>query len=207
MFKWINTALEALGYSGIALLMFLENVFPLIPSETIMPLAGFMTAQGKLSFIGVVIAGMVGSVLGNLPLYYLGKFVGEGRLEGWADKYGKWVIVSGKDIKKAKNWFDRHGSKTVFFCRLVPGVRSFISIPAGFAKMRLSTFIIYSALGTGLWSALLAYSGLVLGKNYRQIEQYISTGAYIVLGIIAVICIRWIWKRKKERETKKDTHE
>ncbi|HEX3034080.1 MAG TPA: DedA family protein [Thermodesulfobacteriota bacterium] len=198
MLNWINNTLDALGYPGIVLFMFLENVFPLIPSEAIMPFAGFMTAQGRFSFLGVIAAGMFGSVLGNLPLYYLGKFVGEERLKRWADQYGKWVGLTHRDIDKAKDWFDRHGSKTVFLCRLVPGIRSIISIPAGFADMRLSTFLFYSALGTGLWGTILAYLGRVLGKNYKQVEQYMSLAGYIVLAIIVVICIRWIMKHKKE---------
>ena len=198
MINWINNTLGALGYPGIVLFMFLENVFPIIPSEAIMPFAGFMTTQGKFSFLGVIVAGTVGSVIGNLPLYYLGKFVGEGRVKAWADKYGKWVGLTHRDIDKAKDWFDRHGNKTVFLCRLVPGIRSLISIPAGFAKMRLSTFLFYSALGTGLWGTILAYLGRVLGKNYEQVEQYMSLAGYIVLAIIILICIRLIMKRRKE---------
>lgn len=184
-----------MGYLGILLLMFLENVFPFIPSEAIMPLAGFITTQGELSFMGVVAAGMVGSVVGNLPLYYLGRFLGKEKLKGWASKHGRWFRVSGKDIDKADDWFDRHGHKTVLFCRLIPGIRSLISIPAGFAGMKLSTFLFYSALGTGLWSALLAFLGRLLGENYEQVERYMGFAAYFVLGIIAVICIRWVLKR------------
>jgi Uncharacterized membrane-associated protein len=199
MLEWIDNLLHSMGYPGILLLMFLENVFPFIPSETIMPLAGFMTTQGELSFVGVVAAGMIGSVIGNLPLYYLGEFVGKEKLKVWTNKHGKWVGVSGRDIERADDWFDRHGNKTVFFCRLIPGVRSIISVPAGFARMKLSTFLFYSALGTGLWSTLLAYLGRLLGKNYEQVDRYVGFAAYIVLGIIAVICIRWILKRKGRR--------
>src|SRR5687768_12601891 len=116
------------GYAGIVFLMCLENVVPPIPSELIMPLAGYLAGSGKLSFIGVVIAGTAGSMLGALPLYYMGRKLGEERLKHLADRYGRWLTVSRKDIERAKGWFDRHGGATVLFCRLIPGIRSLISI-------------------------------------------------------------------------------
>lgn len=198
MLDWIQRTMEALGYPGIVLLMFVENVFPPLPSELIMPLAGFTASRGELSFVGVVLAGMAGSVLGALPLYSLGRGMGEERLKSWADRHGKWLAVSGDDIGKAKGWFDRHGGKAVLFCRLVPGVRSLISLPAGFAEMRLATFLLYSALGTGLWAALLAYLGRLLGENYGRVERYLGPAAYVVLGSLAVAGIGWVWKRKQQ---------
>lgn len=140
MLEWVQNTMSSLGYPGIALLMFIENIFPPIPSELIMPLAGFTAVRGDLSFVGVVLAGALGSLLGQLPLYYLGRWVGEDKLVAWADRYGKWLTVSGKDIRRADDWFDKHGHKTVFFARLVPGVRSLISIPAGLSEMHLPTF-------------------------------------------------------------------
>ena len=143
MAEWIKSFMESLGYLGIGLLMFLENIFPPIPSELIMPLAGFTAAQGRLSFWGAVAAGIVGSVLGQLPLYYLGRLAGEEQLKRWADRYGKWLTVSHEEIERAKGWFDHHGGKAVFLCRLIPGIRSLISIPAGMAKMHLLAFLLY----------------------------------------------------------------
>lgn len=157
MLGWITGLMNSMGYAGVVLLMFLENVFPPIPSELIMPLAGFTARQGKLAFVGVVLAGMVGSVLGALPLYYAGRLLGKERIKAWADRNGKWLALSGDDIEKADAWFDRHGDKGVFLGRLVPGVRSLLSIPAGLSGMALPKFLLYSALGTGLWAALLAY--------------------------------------------------
>jgi membrane protein DedA with SNARE-associated domain len=190
--------MNSLGYLGIVGLMFLENVFPPIPSELIMPLAGFTATQGRLSFWGVVLAGVVGSVLGQLPLYYLGKTVGEERLKAWADKHGKWLTVSGKDIEKAKGWFDKHGGGAVFFCRLIPGVRSLISIPAGFDNMNLFLFLLYSALGTALWTGILAYLGRLLGNNYQLVDKYLGPATYVILGAIAVAIFFWVRKRKKQ---------
>jgi len=109
MAGWVIDLIRSTGYFGIVLLMFVENVFPPIPSEVIMPLAGFMVSQGKLSLAGIVLAGTIGSVLGALPLYYLGRVVGEDRLKEWADRHGGWLTVSRKDIERAKAWFDRHG--------------------------------------------------------------------------------------------------
>lgn len=165
MLEWIRSTMETLGYPGIVLLMFLENVFPPIPSELVMPLAGFTSSEGGLSLWGVVAAGTAGSVLGALPLYYLGRAFGEERLAAWADRHGKWLALSGQDVRNADAWFDRHGSKVVLFARLVPGVRSLISIPAGMSNMNMVTFLLYTTLGTGLWAGLLAYVGQLLGNN------------------------------------------
>lgn len=195
MLHWITNLMNSMGYFGIVFLMFLENVFPPIPSELIMPLAGFTPAQGKLSFIAVVLAGMTGSVLGALPLYYAGKLVGEQRLKTFADRYGKWLTVSGKDIEKSKSWFDKHGGKAVFFCRLVPGIRSLISLPAGMAAMPLPLFLLYSALGTGLWAGALAFAGKMLGNNYSKVERYLGPITYLVLGALLCGVIFWVVRR------------
>jgi membrane protein DedA with SNARE-associated domain len=147
--------------------------------------------------VGVVIAGMLGSVLGALPLYYLGKWLGEERLKQLADKYGKWLTVSGADIEKADRWFDRHGHKAVFFARLVPGVRSLISIPAGISDMNLPQFLLYSALGTGIWAGVLAYLGRLLGENYEAVNAYLGPITYVVIGGLLVAAVYWVWKRKQ----------
>ncbi len=199
MFDWIQQTMTTLGYPGVALLMFLENVFPPIPSELIMPLAGFSAASGDLSFIGVVIAGAVGSLLGQLPLYYLGRWAHEDRLVAWADRYGKWLTLSGKDIKKADDWFDRHGHKAVFLARLVPGLRSLISIPAGMSEMPLTTFWLYSALGTTLWVLLLTALGGLLGQNYQLVDTYLGPVSLVVLGGLSVFAVVWILRRRAQR--------
>jgi membrane protein DedA with SNARE-associated domain len=175
------------GYFGILLLMVVENVFPPIPSEFIMPLAGYMAAQGKLSLFGIIVAGMTGSVLGALPFYYMGRKLGEDRLKEFADNHGRWLTLSRKDIERAKRWFDRHGGAAMFFCRLIPRVRSLISIPAGIARMRILPFLAYTATGTGMWAALLAYLGYFLGTEYTQVGEYLDPISWIVLGAVGVI--------------------
>ena len=192
--------MQTLGYPGIAFLMFLENVFPPIPSELIMPLAGFVSEVGNLSFLGVVIAGMVGSVLGAVPLYYLGYYVGRRRMVALADRYGYWLTISGEDILRAAAWFHRHGGAAVFFCRFVPGIRSLISIPAGFAKMNMALFLLYTAVGTGLWAALLAWLGRLLGANYQKVGQYLGPVSYVVLGLLAICFIVWVLRRRRRRK-------
>lgn len=161
-----------------------------------MPLGGFMTTDKNLSFMGVVLAGTLGSVLGALPLYYLGKYLSEERLKTWADTHGKWLLITKDDIEKAIDWFEAHGSKAVFFCRLVPGVRSLISIPAGSSNMNMMPFLLYTTLGTGLWAALLAYAGRVLGQNYEDVGRYLQPITYGVVGLLVVGAIWWYFKRR-----------
>lgn len=186
--------MSALGYWGVGLLMLLENVFPPLPSELIMPLAGFTAQRGELSLWGVIAVGTLGSVAGQFPLYYLGRAVGQQRLHRFADHYGKWVTISGEDVDRAGRWLRRHGPWAVLFCRLIPGVRSLISIPAGASRMNLVLFTANSALGISLWSGLLAWLGYLLGHNYRRVQQQlgaIGNGIWIALAIGLVAWIAW----------------
>ena len=200
MANWITNIMNSLGYLGIALLMFLENIFPPIPSELIMPLAGFTVAQGKLNFGLVVLAGVIGTMLGALPWYYAGKILGEERLKRWADRYGRWLALSGKDIEKAKRWFDRHGVKAVFFCRMITGgVRTIISLPAGISRMPLLPFLVFSTLGTFVWIGFLTYAGYALGNNYEQVEKYLAPVSKIVLATVAIAIIIWFVRRNMRR--------
>jgi membrane protein DedA with SNARE-associated domain len=193
--------MNQLGYWGIGLLMFLENLFPPIPSELIMPLAGFTVAKGQMDFILVIIAGVVGTILGAFPWYYIGKFISEERLEHLADKYGKWISVSAKDIKKANNWFNEHGGKAVFFCRLVPGVRTLISLPAGINNMPLIPFTLYSTLGTTIWVTFLTFLGYKLGDHYELVDQYLGPVSKIVLAIIVIFFILWVVRKQMRRSS------
>lgn len=199
MADWIKNLVESWGYFGISLLMFLENIFPPIPSEVIMPLAGFTSTRGELSFVGVLVAGTLGSVVGQLPLYYLGRWVGADRLKEWAQRYGKWLTVSKDDIDRAQTWFDQHGYKTVLFCRFVPGLRTLISIPAGIAQMNIGVFLLYSAIGMGIWASVLAYLGRLLGENYEVVSQYLGPVSYIVIGLLVLSVIVVIARRHAAR--------
>ncbi|HEY9298137.1 MAG TPA: DedA family protein [Phormidium sp.] len=183
--------------------MFLENVFPPIPSELIMPLAGFTTTQGKLNIAFVIIAGTLGSLLGAVFWYYIGKNVGENRLKGWADKYGKWLTISSEDIDKSKKWFDKNGGTAVFFGRIIPGVRTFISVPAGLENMPFVPFLLYSTIGSLLWVGLLTFTGYILGQNYHLVEKFLGPISSFILIALIVAFGFWVMKRRKRSKTAK----
>lgn len=196
--QWIPSVMTSLGYFGIGLLMFLENLFPPIPSELIMPLAGFTIAQGKMGFVQAIAAGVIGTVLGAYPWYFAGSYFGEARLRRWADRYGKWLAISGKDIDTAQGWFRRYQERAVFFCRLVPGVRTLISLPAGMNRMPLLLFTLYSTLGTLLWVTFLTVLGYALAEQYQLVDEWLGPVSKIVLVSLVVFFALWVWQRKKK---------
>lgn len=191
MFDWITDTIGDMGYAGIILLMFLENVFPPIPSEIIMPAAGFTAARGELSFTGVLLAGTLGSLLGALPWYYAGKYLGDERLKRFASGHGRWLAISSGEIETALRWFDRHGGKTVFAGRLVPTVRTLISVPAGVARMKLPRFLVCSAAGTLLWTGLLTWAGFQLGDQYEKVGNYLGP---VSMAIVVLIVLAYIYR-------------
>lgn len=190
MTKWVMDIMYSGGYFSIVFLMFVENIFPPIPSEFIMPLAGFMVTQDKFSLVGIIIAGTIGSTAGAIPFYLLGRKLGAERLIDFADRHGKWLTVSGADIERANSWFERHGWMAVFVCRLIPGIRSLISIPAGINRMSLPAFLICTVLGSAVWTSFLAYAGYFLGSNFKEIERYFDPISYIVFGAIIFLYLR-----------------
>ncbi|MBD2653272.1 DedA family protein [Synechocystis sp. FACHB-383] len=197
--EWIPQVMNQLGYGGISLLMFLENLFPPIPSELIMPLAGFAVAQGKLALFPAIVAGIVGTILGAYPWYYIGKLVSEERLEQLADRYSKWIGLDAKDIHKANVWFGRYGHQSVFLGRLVPGIRTMVSLPAGINAMGLISFTLYSLGGISLWVTFLASAGYKLGNNYDLVEQYLGPVSKIVLVSVAAIIVLSIVRKQLRR--------
>jgi membrane protein DedA with SNARE-associated domain len=198
MKDWIFTFMEEFGYIGIMAIIALENLFPPIPSELVLPFGGFMTTRTLLTVPGVIIASTVGSVLGAVILYWVGRLVNVSRLESFVGRWGHILRVKKRDIRTAEGWFLRYGNWTVFFCRLIPVVRSLISIPAGMAKMNFSTFIIFSTLGTLVWNTILVSLGAFLGESWEVILGYIEIykdAFYLVFAIIGVIFISWYLKR------------
>lgn len=204
MQEWITNTMNSLGYLGIGLLMFLENLFPPIPSELIMPLAGYTATfpNTQIQVIPAIAAGVIGTILGAIPWYYAGLLLGQQRLQLLANRYGKWIGISGEDIEKSTNWFQKHGSKAVLFGRLVPGIRTLISIPAGISKMPLIPFFIYSTIGTIVWVTFLTYAGYFLGKNYKLVEDYIDViTKVVVFGVLFAIAVfigYRLWKRSRK---------
>ena len=177
LLKMIGNAAEAnqwLGYGAIFVAMFLENLFPPIPSELIMPLGGFYVQQGQLHLLPVVLAGLFGTVLGAFPWYGIGRLVNEERLESWLVKYGRWIGIGLNELVRSRTWFNKYGSALVFWGRLVPGIRTLISVPAGIELMPLIPFIIWTSAGSLIWTLLLTSAGYFLGESYSSVEIWIS---------------------------------
>ncbi|OAV22640.1 Alkaline phosphatase like protein [Moraxella catarrhalis] len=196
--EWVLAIMDKLGLVGVSLMMFLENIFPPIPSELIMPAAGFAAATGQMNLFAVIIAGTIGSIIGALPLYYIGTKLDEARLIHLTNRYGKYFLITANDVSNAQKWFDRHGKSVIFFGRMIPAIRSLISIPAGMAHMPLLPFLILTGLGSFIWSAILAYTGFVLGANYHKVANYVSAiSHYIVIGA-GLIILFVIYKRIKK---------
>lgn len=199
MFDWIAGLIDAIGPWGVALLMLLENVFPPIPSELIMPLAGFVAAEGKMGLASAIVAGTLGSLAGATLWYWVGHAVGADRLRRWAGRHGRWLTLSPDDVDRACDWFNRHGAGAVFFGRLVPTVRTLISVPAGLAAMPLPKFLLWSAIGSLAWTSLLAVAGYLLEARYQQVEHWVNPlSTAVVLGIVAIYLWRVVtWNRRR----------
>jgi len=187
MFDSITAFVESTGYLGIALLMFIENIFPPIPSELIMPIAGFAAARGEMNLLLAILAGSLGSLAGTSLWYLAGRWLGADRLKRWARRYGRWMTVQPRDVDKACRWFNRHSGKAVFIGRLVPAVRTLISVPAGIASMSVRRFLLYSGLGTLVWTSFLAGVGYWLGDQYRLIVAWTNP----VSNAVIVLLIGW----------------
>lgn len=197
MATWIMNIISSAGCTGIVLLMFVENIIPPIPSEVIMPLAGFMVTKGQLDLGAIIAAGTFGSMIGALALYYFGRAVGERRLRQLADKHGRWLTVSCEDVDRANHWFQKYGGWAVFAGRMVPGIRSLISIPAGLYHMKIAPFLLFSSMGAALWTALLATAGYLLGANFSKVEQYLDPVSYFIFGSLIVFYIVRVIKQRK----------
>ncbi len=201
----LGRAVEAnqwIGYMGICVAMFLENLFPPIPSELIMPLGGFYVHQGQLQFFPVVLAGLIGTVLGALPWYGIGRLINEKRIEVWLNRYGRWIGISASELSRSRNWFKRYGTFLVFWGRLVPGIRTLISVPAGIELMPIVPFLIWTTAGSFIWNLLLTCAGLLLGESYSKVEVWIdpfSRAIKVSLIVLIILSICWLifnaWKR------------
>ena len=194
---YISKAVETnstIAYLTICLAMFLENIIPPIPSEIIMPLGGFFVYQQKLNFYILVFWGLFGTIIGSLPWYYLGRLVNEKRLSIFLDKRGKYIGITPDDLARSKRWFDKYGVSLVFWGRLVPGIRTLISVPAGMEIMPLKKFLIWTTLGSLIWVSLLSYAGYLFGENYLIIETYIDQIKYILKPILIFILIYFLIK-------------
>ena len=200
MFDWIVSFMEGAGPFGVALLMFIENVFPPIPSELVMPLAGFSAARGETSLVAAILAGTVGSVAGAYLWYWLGARFGEARLKRLAARHGRWLTVTPGEIERAEAWFRRHGRMAVLIGRLVPAVRTLISVPAGVSGMPLAPFLLYSTLGTVIWTSLLAGAGYMLEGQYERVAAWLNpVSNVVVVGLVGWYLYRVVTFKTPDR--------
>lgn len=200
MFDLITSWLAAWGSFGVAALMLLENIFPPIPSELIMPFAGYLAASGKLGFVSVIVAGTIGSVAGAWLWYWVGARTSEERLRVFIVKYGTWLTISETDLDRSLAWFKRHGGAVVFFGRMIPGVRTLISVPAGLTRMPLVPFFLYTTLGSFIWTTALTTTGYLLQARFKDVEVWLNPVTNILLiGIVAL----YVWRLIKPQLFKK----
>jgi membrane protein DedA with SNARE-associated domain len=201
MSGWITDIITQSGYLGIFLLMLLESIFPPIPSELIIPFAGFSAAQGNLNLFGVILAATVGSLVGAAPWYIVARLFGLERVRWLADRFGRWFTLNADEIDTAAAWFTRWGKPIVLVGRLFPIIRTLISVPAGLSKMPVATFVAFSLLGMLIWNTILVMSGFILHQHYHLVEAWLDPLTYIVLGaVIALYLYRLVtWRHSRAR--------
>ncbi|MEO5586943.1 MAG: DedA family protein [Novosphingobium sp.] len=191
MHEWIITLIEQGGYWGIAFLMFLENVFPPIPSELIMGLGGIAVARGSMEFWPLLAVGTVGSTLGNYVWFLVGDRLGYHRLEPIVDRWGRWLTMEWEDVEKATRFFRRHGQWIVFAMRFSPFLRTMISLPAGLAHMKHGKFLVFTFAGAAVWNALLIFGGKWLNGYLAETQQWLG---WIILGSLALVIGAYVWR-------------
>ena len=191
---WIMGVISSLGYSGVVLLMAIESACIPLPSEIIMPFAGFLVFKGEMTLWGVALAGAFGCVVGSIPAYYLGMYGGRPLVE----KYGKWVLISAKDLNWADQAFAKHGEIIIFIGRLLPAVRTFIAFPAGVARMNMTKFISYTFVGSLIWCYLLALAGFKTGENWESLKVYFHEFHYVIAGAGLIFVVWYVRRHFKE---------
>ena len=210
--NWVQDVINQFGYFGVALLVVIENVFPPIPSEIVLPFAGFVAQQGASAMnatadaaqsdttvIGMMIAATVGSVAGALILYFVSAAIGPERLRGFVERFGKWFGVKSSDLVRAEEWFDRRSVVAVLVGRCVPLIRSIVSIPAGFRRMKLTSFVVLTAIGSAVWNIALIGAGAVLGDQWERVGEYVGVFQWLVIAAVLVLLVRFVVSRLKKR--------
>jgi membrane protein DedA with SNARE-associated domain len=187
---WVIGMIQQYGYLGIALLMLAENLFPPLPSELIMPFAGFLAARGELHPALVVAAGALGSLLGAFPWYYAGRKVGLARLKSLAERHGRWVALTPQEIDRGQRLFERHGPIVLVLGRLVPALRTVVALPAGMARLAPLPFALWTLLGSLIWTGLLTLAGYLLENHYERLAKWmnpVSTGIFAIIAIVYLV--------------------
>ncbi|MBA4601796.1 DedA family protein [Thermoactinomyces mirandus] len=200
MENWIIEFMEQFGYLGVFLMIALENVFPPIPSEVVLTFGGFMTTKSDLTVMGVVLAATFGAIAGAIILYLIGLLLNVDQLEKIIERWGHILKLKKEDIEKADHWFDRYGIWTVFFCRMIPIVRSLISIPAGMSRMNMFLFLIFTSLGTLIWNIILVNLGAAFGEAWTKVLEYMdvySSIFYVIFAILFILVIFWYVRKRR----------
>ncbi|MBQ1071009.1 DedA family protein [Micromonospora sp. D75] len=196
---WVASVIDSLGAVGVALLVALESIIPPIPSEIVLAMAGYLSAEGRFNVVFIVLAATVGSLLGALVLYWLGAALGEERLKRWLDHI---PLVDLQDLEKADRWFERHGRWAVLIGRVVPVVRSLVSVPAGANRMPLGEFILLTTLGSGVWNALIVGAGFTLGSRWEDVDRYSSWFNYAIFAVFGFMIVSWAVKKVRRRRAR-----
>ena len=205
MEQWIISLMSQFGYFGVFFLIFIENIFPPIPSEVILAFGGFATTVPaySMTFVGVVLSATLGSVIGAFVLYWIGYKFNVDVIECFVAKWGYILRLKVEDIEKADKWFEKRGILAVFVCRMIPVLRSLISIPAGMAKMKFSTFFTFTVLGTLIWNIILVYAGAALGANWRTILSVLGTYQDLTIAVLALVgAVFLVWFIRRSRKAK-----
>lgn len=196
MSDWIGWVIEHFGYLGVTLLTFAETIFPPLPSEVIIPLAGFEAQRAAMNLPGVILAGTAGTMIGNWIWYCLARRLGLLRFKPLVDRYGRWLTTEWADIERGERYFARHGTFFVFVARILPVIRTIISVPAGFSKMPVGSYLFWSTLGTAIWTGALAYSGWALGLRFKEVEHVIAP---ISMAIVVPFIVWYLWRLLHQR--------
>lgn len=204
---WVEQMISSMGYFGVALLMFLENIFPPIPSEVVMPFAGSLVSRGEFSFAGMMIAGTIGALAGAVAIYYIGLSITEDRARHWVDKYGKFLLLSEEEFDKAIDAFNNHGKVMVLVGRVMPTIRSLISLPAGLERMKLMPFLTFTLIGTTIWNLILLGAGYYMGQNWQQVISFVDTYSLVFYIIIGALIAYYIYKQVRSSSSSNDQKE
>jgi membrane protein DedA with SNARE-associated domain len=196
LIQWMEEFVTTYGYAAIFLLMLLESACIPFPSEVTMMVGGWYAADGRLSFFWVVVAGVLGNLVGSWLAYWGGRTLGRGFL----DKYGRYVLIRSHDIDRAEVWWERRGEAATFFSRLLPVIRTFISVPAGMARMPFGRFTLYTFLGVIPWTLGLTWLGVIVQDNWEQVVEYFNVPTFIIAGALVVIALVWYLRRRKQRK-------
>lgn len=193
MDEWLLSVIKTAGYLGIALLMILENAIPAIPSELILPFAGYLVARDELNMAGVIASGSAGSTFGASIWYLLGRRWQSDGMRRFVARYGRWLLLDAEDVQRAEAWFQRNQKSATFFGRLVPGVRSLISVPAGMTRMPAPTFLLYTIAGTTIWTTALTVAGYLLADAYEKTREVVGPiGSVLFGGMVLVLIVRYM---------------